>query len=52
MIPGDFLPSKIREAIEKASVFCVVVSTKSNRSEWVPKEIDEALRQNSRNHFG
>ncbi len=45
MSPGHSLPAKIQEAIEQASIFCVVVSESSNQSDWGAQEIGEALRQ-------
>jgi hypothetical protein len=48
--PGDHLDGKIRNAIDRAGYFVVLITQESKNSQWVAKEIERAIEREKERH--
>lgn len=48
ILPGDNLPSRIRNGIEKCDKFLLIWSTAASKSKWVKKEWETAFEMKKR----
>jgi TIR domain len=49
--PGDHLDGKIRNAIDRAGYFVVLITQESKNSRWVAKEIEHAIEREKERHI-